>query len=288
MKPSKFVIGMTGGVLLTMLVAAALLLGLGGAMAGAASGTPTPHTATVTSPKQGTTSATADNIPAFEQQMLQPVSDAEWSAAADQLGMSVDNLEAALKSGKTVDMLGAPRNVTARQVYDAMVSSGQARIAAAVQAGTINQAQADALNKGLAVAIADKVTHVNLPDGSPTTADQAAMQKKQAAQPGASTRSATSDAELNAAAQALGMTNKQFKTALGPDGHIANYLATHNVTAEQVKDAMLAAGLAAVDQAVQNGAISQADGAQIEHDVVQALAEKIFQMINRDQATPTS
>jgi hypothetical protein len=296
MRPSKFVIGMTSGVLLTMLLAGALLLNLGGLMANAASGTPTPPS-TATPAKQAPASGTpSTSIPrdALEQQMLQPVSDAEWSAAANLLGMSVDDLAAALKSGKSIAELGAPHNVTAQQVKDAMVTAGQAKAAAAVQAGTISQADADTLNQGLVVAIADKVTLANTePVGTPGSeplADQikAEKEKEDAPSQDQTLTDSVTTAELSAAAQTLGISNEQFKAALGPDGNLYDYLTAHNVTAQQVKDAMLAAGQNTLNQAVQNGTMTQAEADQAESDIVQPLAEKIFQMISGDQATPTS
>ncbi len=294
MKHIRFLIGITIGVTITILVAALVLVGLGhGNTPAAAAGTGSPistsGTPTSTPSKQviaGTPGPSHAEVSALEQQMLQAVSDTEWSAAATQLGMTVDEMTAALNAGKTVAELGSTHNQTAQQIKDVMITAGQACVSAAVQAGTISQANADTLNKGLVVAIANKVTQSDTaPDGTPSVQDQPALAQKQAAQPDAGVNEQVMDAELNAAARTLGISNEQFKTALGPDSNMGDFLAAQHVTAQQVKDAMIAAGQSALDQAVQNGTVTQAGADQIQQDTVQPLAEKIFQMINGGQTT---
>ena len=95
--------------------------------------------------------------------------------------------------------------------------------------------------------------------------------------------------ELSAAAQTLGVTNDQLKESLGSDNGLSSYPSAQNVTEQQVKDAMIAAGQAALDQAVQSGTLSQADADQAGKDIVQLFAEKITDgLFGSGQATPTS
>ncbi len=295
MRPTKFLIGMTSGAVLAMLVAAALLLGLGGLVANAATGTATPSTSTATPLKQGPAPGTPVSIArdALEQQMLKPVSDAEWNATATALGMTADDLNSQLRNGQSVDALGSAKGVTAQHIKDVMVAAGQAEVSSAVQDGTITQTEADTLDQGLVVAIADKVTHANTDsEGTPgASADQLkdSSAKKGAPSADEQTMDSVSMAELNAAAQMLGITTDQFKMALGPDSSLSQDLAANNVTPPQVKDAMIAAGQTALNQAVQNGTISQSDADQSQTSIVQGIADKIYEiLLNSSQATPTS
>lgn len=64
---------------------------------------------------------------------------------------------------------------------------------------------------------------------------------------------------------------------------------TRHVTAQQVKDAMLAAGQATLDQAVQSGRLTQAQADQASDDLVQPFAQKVFNMIETVlQVTPAA
>ena len=296
MRPTKFLIGMTSGAVLVLLVTGALLLGFGQLATSAQGGTPTSSSAkgTATPDKQ----SAADGTPsrsiardALEQSMLQPVSDAEWNAAAQMLGTTADDLDSQLKADHSVGELGSAKGVTAQQIRDAMIAAGQGVVSASLQTGTITQAEADQLNQGLVVAIADKVTSANTqPEGTPgpdaqQIKDQAI--KKGAPSADAQTMDSVNMAELNAAAQVLGITTDQFKMALGQDGNLGQYLTAKNVTAQQVKEAMIAAGQAALDQVVQSGTISQADADQARTSIVQGIAEKIYQLLtNSGDATP--
>lgn len=299
MSQKKFVVGMTAGACLVLLVGGLFLLGLGGNGTSAASA-PTAESTSATpenakSPS-GTPSA-ANNQggrSALEQQMLNPISDAEWNAIANQLGLSVDELNADLVAGKTIAELGSSRNVTVQQVKDAMIAAGRAQVDAAVQAGTITQSDANALDQGLVVAIANKVTLANTapvgtPGPEPSSEQIKAENEKKATQQDAGVRDMVTTAELNAAVQTLGITNEQFKQGASSTGTLGQYAATAHVTAQQVKDAMLTAGQTALDNAVHDGTISQSDADQLKQEIVQPLAEKIFQMITGgSQATPAT
>ncbi len=296
MTPTKFLIGMTSGAVLALLVAGALLLGLGQIATSAQSATPTASSAapTATPVKQGSETGTPVSIAkgALEQRLLQPISDAEWTAAASTLGITVDDLNSQLKDGHSVDELGSAKGVTVQQIKDAMIAAGQSAVAGAVQAGTITQADADRLNQGLVLAIADKVTRANTQsDGTPgPTSDQIkdATAKKSAAGQNEQVADTVTMAELSAAAQTLGVTNDQLKESLGSDNGLSSYPSVQNVTEQQVKDAMIAAGQAALDQAVQSGTLSHADADQAGKDIVQLFAEKITDgLFGSGQATPT-
>ena len=70
------------------------------------------------------------------------VSDTSVAAAA--IGISEADLTTALSSGQTIAALAKAHDVDVQKVIDALVADGQSELAAAVKAGTLTQAQADA------------------------------------------------------------------------------------------------------------------------------------------------
>jgi hypothetical protein len=294
MKSHKFLAGTLTGVALVLLVSVLLLTQLGRQLASAASGTPetksTASAAASPSTKNDQMKTSVANDP--ESRMVTPVSDAEWGAGATTLGMSASDFEAAIKAGKLVADLGAPHNVTAMQVWTAMVAAGTAAVNTAVQNGTITQADADALTSGIVTAIADKVTHANTDTGSaagtPTANDQALeAQKRALASQSDDVSNAVTDAEISAMASTLGVSADDLKTALSNPADIATLAAAHNVTAQQLQDAMVTAGQQALNQAVTAGTISPADADSLKTGLVQLMAEKLSHMASApDTATP--
>jgi hypothetical protein len=73
---------------------------------------------------------------------IEAVSDT--SVVAKAIGISEADLLTALKGGQTVADVAKAHNVILQVVIDALVADGQAELDAAVKAGTITQAQADA------------------------------------------------------------------------------------------------------------------------------------------------
>jgi hypothetical protein len=65
---------------------------------------------------------------------------------ASALGITSQELWAAQNAGKSVATLAQERNVDLSKVVDAALAAHSAQLAAAVQAGTLTQAQADAMN----------------------------------------------------------------------------------------------------------------------------------------------
>lgn len=79
--------------------------------------------------------------------------DAELEAAAKVLGMTVDEVKAALQDGKTLQDLAEEADVDIADVHAAIqavhVTEMRERIAQAVEDGTMTQEKADWLNEGL-------------------------------------------------------------------------------------------------------------------------------------------
>ena len=68
----------------------------------------------------------------------------DTSVAAKAIGISEADLLTALNGGQTIAAVAKAHNVDPQKVIDALVADGKAELAAAVKAGTITQAQADA------------------------------------------------------------------------------------------------------------------------------------------------
>ncbi|HVX30253.1 MAG TPA: hypothetical protein VHA53_07210 [Nitrolancea sp.] len=288
MRSHKFLAGAVTGVALVVLVSGLLLAGIGRQPANAAGGTPAADTgAKATAAATGTlTSPPANKINELEQQMIMPISDAEWNAAATTLGMTQADFEAAINGGQSVAALGAPRQVSVDQVRGAMVAAGTAVVNAAVHDGSITQADGDLLNSGIVTAIADKVSHANIDDpaagtGTPTAGESALdAQKRAGADPAAAINNTVAAAEISALASTLGVSLDQIKPVLDNPAEMATLAASHHVTAQQLEDTLIAAGQQALDQAVTSGTISQSDADGLRTSVVQPMAEKLSHAVD--------
>jgi hypothetical protein len=135
-------------------IAGALILGgvAGAAMVGplaALAASPTPAASTNTTGTTGATppATTGTTDPATKPDggrggHVEAVSDT--SVVAKAIGISEADLLTALQGGQTVAQVAAAHNVDLQVVIDALVADGQSELDAAVKAGTITQAQADA------------------------------------------------------------------------------------------------------------------------------------------------
>lgn len=71
--------------------------------------------------------------------------EAMLDAAAQKLTLTRDELVAQLRAGQTLAQLASAHNTTEQAVVDAALAAAKAKLSAAVTAGTITQAQADAI-----------------------------------------------------------------------------------------------------------------------------------------------
>jgi hypothetical protein len=78
-------------------------------------------------------------------------------AAAKALGMTSDELYAAVQGGKTLADVAKDQKVSVTALVKAMVADAEADLAAAVKAGTMTQAQADTIKSSLTERITDQV-----------------------------------------------------------------------------------------------------------------------------------
>jgi len=81
----------------------------------------------------------------------------DTSVVAKAIGISEADLITALQGGQTVAAVAKAHNVDVQVVIDALVADGQSELDAAVKAGTITQAQADAEKPELTQRATDQV-----------------------------------------------------------------------------------------------------------------------------------
>jgi hypothetical protein len=134
-------------------IAGALLLG---GVAGAAilgplttnAASPAPSSSTGTSGGGSRTTNTwggpGDRGPGGPGGMGQVEAVTDTSVVAKAIGITEAQLQTALQGGQTVAQVAKAHNVATRTVIDALVADGETELSAAVKAGTITQAQADA------------------------------------------------------------------------------------------------------------------------------------------------
>jgi len=86
-------------------------------------------------------------------------------AAAKALGMTSDELYAAVQGGKSLADVAKDQKVSVATLVKAMVAGAESDLAAAVKAGTLTQAQADTLKSSLTERITDQVNGVRAGGG---------------------------------------------------------------------------------------------------------------------------
>lgn len=79
------------------------------------------------------------------------------ASIAKAIGISESDLTTALRSGKTIAQVAKAHGVATQKVIDALVTDGKTKVAAAVKAGRLTQAQADKIQAGLTQHVTDLV-----------------------------------------------------------------------------------------------------------------------------------
>jgi uncharacterized protein YidB (DUF937 family) len=168
-------------------------------------------------------------------------------AAAEALGVSADDLRRALEDGKTIADVAEEGGVDLQTVIDAMVADATERI---------DERAAEA-KEDLPERINDLVNG-EVPD-----------------HPGPGPRGGIR-AGLSAAAEALGISVDDLRSALRDDKTIADVAAEHGVDVQAVIDAMVAEATERIDQAVADGDVDADRAAELEAD----LPERLTALVN--------
>lgn len=86
--------------------------------------------------------------------------DGDLTTAAGVIGVTTDQLRTALEGGKTLAQVAQSKGVSQATLVDKLVAAARTRIAAAVTAKQLTQAQADAMSTDLKARITAQVTHI--------------------------------------------------------------------------------------------------------------------------------
>jgi hypothetical protein len=140
----KIVLGGTAAAALVVGVVAGAMV-FGPSVTRAVDPSPSPSTGTTTTPTTGGDTDGGTGGPGNGhggRMTVEAVTDT--SVAAKAIGITEADLTTALNGGQTMAAVAKAHNVDPQKVIDALVADGQAELAAAVKAGTMTQAQADA------------------------------------------------------------------------------------------------------------------------------------------------
>jgi uncharacterized protein YidB (DUF937 family) len=188
-----------------MLAAAALAGALGGALLLG------PASADTSTDAAGTTAGGAAASAAPCREGLADVADA--------IGISTDDLRAALRDGQTLAEVAEANGVDAQRVVDVLVENGTARLEAAVAAGRIDQATADERKASLPERAADLVNGELERDAR---------------------RHPRRSAAIRATAEAIGIDAAELRDALRNGQTIAQVAEANGVDPQDVIDALVA------------------------------------------------
>jgi hypothetical protein len=226
-----------------LLGAAAFSLALtGGGIAGALLGTPSPSGAQDGADETTTTEGGAERLGAHRGEGL--------AAAAEAIGITEDELRTALEDGRSIAQVAEAEGVEVQTVIDALVANGTERLEAAI---------ADLPDR-----MAELVEREGLPD--------------RGRGPGGMHRGGRGPG-LEAAAEAIGISEDELRTALADGASLAEVAADHGVDVETLADALVAEATARLDEAVADGRLTESEAAERVAD----LDERITAHLNGER-----
>jgi hypothetical protein len=167
------------------------------------------------------------------------------SAAAKYLGLSESDLRAKLGNGQSLADIAKARGKDAAGLQQAILDSAKADLDKTVSDKKITQAQADDIYNGLKARIAD-IVNGNLRFRGPDRPGKALF----------------GDA-LGAAAKYLGLSESDLQTKLGNGQSLADIAKAQGKSTSGLEDAIVAAQQSALDQAVKDKRLTQAQADKI-------------------------
>ena len=173
------------------------------------------------------------------------------AVAAQALGIPVEELRTALQGGKSMAQVAQERNVDVQKVIDALVAAETAAIDKAVADGMLTQAQADQRKANLAARVREGVERAG-PRGRGGHGGHGGHGK------GWHGGGVARVDDIAVAAQVIGIPAEELRTALQGGKSMAQVAQERNVDVQRVIDAMIAADTSAIDKAVTDGRLTQA------------------------------
>ena len=229
----------------------------------AASPTATASPATSATPSTGTTTDTDTDGDGHGGRggpggHVEAVSDT--SVAAKAIGITEAELNTALDAGQTMAAVAKAHNVDVQKVIDALVTDGLDELAAEVKAGTLTQAQADAMKAEVTQRATDQV------NGS-----------FRGGHGGRGGRGGHVEAISDnlVAAKAIGITQAELETALQGGQTMAAVAKAHNVDVQKVIDALVADELDELAAEVKAGTLTQAQADAKKPTITQRMTDRV-------------
>ena len=170
----------------------------------------------------------------------------EASVVAKAIGISESDLNTALQGGKTIADVAKANNVDVQRVIDALVADARDELAAAVEAGTMTQAQADAETSGLTQFATNQVNGTGFGPGGHGGGMRAGMGGGDFAE------------DTAIVAKVIGISESDLTTALHGGKTIADVAKANGVDAQKVIDALVTDKKDEIAAALKAGTITQA------------------------------
>jgi hypothetical protein len=192
------------------------------------------------------------------------------STTATALGMSVADLQSALKSGKSVADVAASKGVALDKVVSAISAAEATQLKAGVTAGRITQAQSDAMVAWMSANLAKVLSIPEPPLGAGFGFGLFDGHGGPGGGPGGPGNA------LAAEAKALNMSEADLRAALQGGKSVADVAKEKNVALDTVISAVVTAQTDAIKAEVTAGRITQAQADQL----IARLQARVTQMVN--------
>jgi hypothetical protein len=180
-------------------------------------------------------------------------------AAAKQLNLSLDELNAKLQTGQSLADLAAAAKIDPQKIQDAMLASIKTQLDAAVKNGTITQTDADNILKKSGAFVGDMMrSNFGVkPDG------------------GVYERLMGSDATWQALAQLLNLPVNSLKDQAKAGHSVLEIARTQQVDEAKIREGLFASMKSQLDSLVKDGTITQATADQAQKDIPNLVSKLI-------------
>ncbi len=195
------------------------------------------------------------------------------AALAELLGLSVDELGEALRSGSTLADVAEAQGVDVQVLVDFMVEQANAKIDEALASGRITEDEAAARRAG----IVEKAEAII--DGTAERGEKG-RHKGRSGQRGQGQRGERGQT----VADVLGVSVEELREAKAAGTTIAELAEANGVAVDAVVEALIADAAARIETAVENGRITEEQAA----DKLDAIEERIEAMVNGEGETERS
>lgn len=184
---------------------------------------------------------------------------ARGEAVAEALGMTTDEVKAALQEGSTLAEIAAAQGISEADLVSALVANAQAHLDELVAAGELTAEEAAEKSAGLE----ERVTNAVNADPSERRVHR---------------RHKRHGAALETLGEILGMTTDEIKDGFAAGQSIADMANAQGVDVDSVVDQLVAEAMERVDAAVEAGKIDAERAAEIN----EGLEENISERVNAD------